>query len=102
MMQHVFQNETILEYTCFSVCLDQIRNFTAVSTESTFFWNIMLNASNSALQIEDELYKIMPNIVLCPSACFLFFSGCGDETVPLQPFKHKKGMCERCANILFP
>jgi len=62
----------------------------------------MLNACNGALQIEDESNKIIPNIVLCPSAYFLFFSDCGDETVPLQPFKHKKGMCERRGNIRFP
>jgi hypothetical protein len=62
----------------------------------------MLNACNGALQIEDESYKIMPNIVLCPSACFLFFSDCGDKTVPPQLFKHKNGMYERCGNILFP
>jgi hypothetical protein len=55
-----------------------------------------------AIQTEAESYKIMPNIVLCPSACFLFFSDYGDKIVPLQPFKHKNGMCERHVNILFP
>lgn len=69
-MQHVFQNETILQYTCFSVCLDQIWNFTAVTTESTFFWNIMLNACNGALQIEHESYKIM---LYSPLPICLFF-----------------------------
>lgn len=48
------------------------------------------------------LQKIRPNIVLCPSACFLFSSDCGDKTVSLQPFKHKTRLCERHWNLLFP
>jgi hypothetical protein len=44
----------------------------------------------------------MPNIVLCPSACFLFFSDYGGKIVPMQPFKHKNEMSERHGNILFP
>jgi hypothetical protein len=58
---------------CFSVCLDQIWNFTAVITESNFFWNILLNACNGAIQADVESYKIMPNIALCSSACFLIY-----------------------------